>query len=167
MSELPKTSIYAALRLPQRYASETYEDTDLARTRIATVKEKIFKAPVSSILLVSGTAGPIVNQLREMGKKAYGISFTEYYTDQFKEEEKARLPSNKVDVIVVHGIGSEQAKNPEFSSRLLVSLLDFYKSRQVLVILETSLTVTDFQTRYQIDIPTSIRMHLKKEESWM
>ena len=166
MNNLPITSILSAFHLPQRYASETYEDTDLPRTAISGLQQKIYKAPTSGTLLVSGTAGPIVNQLREMGRKTHGIPFTEYSTDQFKDE-KVSLPSNKVEVVVVYGIGNEQAKNSEFSSRLLISMLDFYKSRQVLVIMETSLTITDFQTRYQIDTPTSIRMRLKKEQSWL
>lgn len=166
MPTLPLSSIYSAFHLPKRYATETYEDTELPKTQIPILTKKIYAAPKAGTLLVSGTAGPIINQLWEMGRKSYGIPFTEYYSDQFKEE-KTQLPSNKVDVVVIYGIGNEQGKNPEFSTRLLTSLLDFYKSRDILVILETPMSKTDFQTRYQLDITTTLKLQLKKEQAWL
>jgi len=163
---LPTSSIYQALRLPVRYLGEDYDKSDMPKTRIKSLTDSIYKAPDKGQLLISGSAGPIINQLWEMGRKTFGISFTEYYESQFADDTDSRLPS-KVSSIVVHGIGNERAKNFEFSTRLLVSLLDYYSSREVLVILETPLTITDFTQRYGIEIPTTLKLRMKKEASWL
>jgi len=162
---LPVSSIYRVLHLPVRYTEEPYEQTTLIQSKIQDIQKKIYNAPSSGTLLISGTAGPIVNQLYEMGRKCYGISFVNFYNDKLSNED-TMLPG-KVAVAVIYGVGNEPAKNSEYGSKLLGSILDYYKNKEVLVIVETPLTTSDFLVKYGIEFSNKLNIRLKKEEAWV
>lgn len=152
------------LGLPARIATETYDKVEGVRSVIEKFREKIFNAPTTGVLLISGTASPIVLQFMDMGRKVAGVSFVDYYDSQFTEDKE---PPPVKDVVLIYGVGIEPAKNPEYSGRLLNSLIDFYKNKEVLVIVETPLTLTNFAIRYGIDFSNKKALPLKKEKAWV
>ena len=163
--ELPR-SAYPFLGLPEYYYGLDYKDTKLVPTKVQPLIDSINRAPEAGVLLVSGCSAPIVNQLIKGGRKAVGLSFPEYYSSTFlKNEDAMELPN--ASVVLVHSIGSEAANNMAYSGKLLGNILSYYKSRTTLVILETNLTLSNFQTTYSMSIKNTVTLQLREEDSWL
>jgi hypothetical protein len=160
---LPKIA-YSVLGLPVHYHNVNYEDTKLIASKMSSTRDKISRAPNSGILLVTGTAAPIVNQfLDERKRKVVGFSFVDYYNSKLSNEETMSVPNGQV--IVIYGIGTEPASNPQFASKLLNALLGGFKNS--LVILETDKSVSNFQTSYGILITNSISIPEIEAAKWI
>ena len=166
MDELTKVKyVLKMCGLPARYAEETYATTLLTKDKTATLRDSIFKIPQSARLLVSGSAGPIVNQLiNEMNKKVVGCSFTEYFESKLSNEPIS-LP--KASVVVIYSVGAEPARNKEFSTTILNSIIEFYRNNDTLLIFETPLTLTQFETTYGISIPNKRQIKIKPSSDWV
>lgn len=65
----------------------------------------------------------------------------------------------------MYNVGAEPAKNPEYASRLLQSLLATNSNR--LVIIATLLTKSTFETTYGITFVNSIHIKPQKEDKWI
>lgn len=161
---LPK-SAYSILGLPAHYHGITYEDTKLVPTRQKAIEESINRAPSSGLLLVSGTASPIVNQCISMGKKTIGISFPELFDERFNSGDNDSHPNSPV--VLVFDVGLEAAKSKEFSATILNSIISYYKSRETLLIIETQLTPSNFVTTYGLSIKNTLTIPQKEEEAWV
>lgn len=161
---LPK-SAYVILGIPAYYHSINYGQTKLAPTRQVAIYESIQSAPTQGVLLVSGCAAPIVNQLFDMNRKVIGISFSELFDARFNPETDSRYPNSPV--VLVHSIGLESAKDKSYSTTILNSILSFYKARDTLVLLETPLTVSNFTTTYGIVIKNTLSIPLVEEQQWV
>jgi hypothetical protein len=161
--KLPKT-LYIFRGLPSFYHGLTYNNTKLAQLKQEQLQEKIANAPSSGTLLVCGCAGPIVNQLMTT-QKVTGLSFVEYFDSRLSDSETLALPQSPV--VVIYDIGSEPAKNTDYSSKLLSGIIASYKSGETLLILETQLTATNFAQKYGITIKNSVTLPLQEEESWI
>ena len=157
-------TLYQLRGLPIYYFGLTYSDTKLPQLKYEALQLKIAKAPTSGVLLVSGCAAPIVNQLMET-RKVMGVDFIEYYEERFTDKESSTLPN--APVVVLYGVGSEPARNSEYAARLLQSIIGQYKSSETLLIIETELTKSNFMTKYGIDIKNSVVVPLKEEEAWI
>lgn len=156
--------VYSTLGLPTSYFGIGYEQTKLPAVKAQDIKAKIAKAPASGVLLISGCAGPVVNQLLEMGKrKIVGLSFSDFYQSKLSNEESMSTPM--ASVVVIHGIGSEPANNTQFASKVLNSLLGNYKS--CLVILETDKTVNNFQVAYSLSVANVLTIPELDTERWV
>lgn len=160
---VPK-QLYPLRGLPSYYHGLTYGDTKLPVTKVEGLVAKIDNAPERGVLLITGTAAPVVNQFMDKGVKVVGVSFIEYFESRFNEQE-CSLPSGSV--VVIYDIGSEPAKSTDYSSRLLQSILATYRSVDTLVLLETNLTPTTFSQKYGTTISNSINLQLKEEETWI
>ena len=160
---LPRIA-YSVLGLPTSYYGMTYKDTKLPVPRAQDLEVKIKKAPTSGVLLVSGTAAPIVNQLLEMGgRKVVGLSFSDFYQSKLSNEEAMSTPI--APIVVIYGIGSEPANNTQFASKILNSLLSNYKP--CLVILETDKTVNNFQVAYSLAITNVLTIPELDTPKWV
>lgn len=160
---LPKSG-YGILGLPYHYYGISYEDTKLVPTRQKVIEESIDRAPTSGVLLVSGSAAAVVNQLLYK-RKVVGISFSELFDHRFGDESSGSYPNSPV--VLIYAIGLEAAKSKEYSSTILNSLLSYYKARETLVILETHLTPSNFQTTYGLTIKNTISIPPKEDEAWV
>jgi hypothetical protein len=154
---------YTILGLPTHYHGMDYSDTKLIASRIDGIREKISKAPQSGVLLVSGTAAPIINQLIGTGRKTIGIDFVQYFNSKLSNEETMDLP--RANVVLIYNVGAEPANNATFSGKLLNSLLSFYKSS--LVVIESDKTPTAFSSTYSLAIANSIIVAPKDVERWI
>lgn len=159
--KLPKLA-YQMLGLPTNYHNMTFKDTKLSEVKALDIEKKIAKAPASGVLLVSGTAGPIVNILMAT-RKVVGLDFSEFYQSKLSNEESMETPRGAV--VVIYGIGTEPANSSQFASKLLNSLLGSYKSS--LVILETDKTPNNFQTTYSLVVANTLTAPELDVEKWV
>jgi len=157
-------SAYSILGLPQFYCGITYSDTKLVPTKQKSLEESIAKAPSSGILLISGCSAPIVNQLFELDRKVVGISFPESFDDRFSSNDTS-YPNSPV--VLLYDIGLEAAKDKAYSTTILNSIISYYRARDTLLLLETQLTPSNFQTTYGLSIKNTIIIPLREEESWL
>ena len=160
----PLSMIYKIKRLPVRLLDENLEDTTMAEVKYESFRQKMFKAPVTGKLLVSGTAGPVINHLYEQGRTCAGMSFVEHYSSKLQGD--ADTPPI-AEVILLYGIGNEPAKNSEYATKLLEGILDHCKNKKVLLVVETHLSVTNFHTKYGIQFDNKLNIQLKAEDIWM
>jgi len=160
---LPKT-LYTFRGLPSFYHGLDYTHTKLSPLKQGQLQEKISSAPLSGTLLVCGCAAPIVNQLMPV-RKVTGLSFVEYFDSRLSDGDTLALPQSPV--VVIYDIGSEPAKNTDYSSKLLAGIIASYKSGETLLILETQLTPTNFAQKYGVTIKNAVSLALQEEESWI
>lgn len=161
---LPK-SAFQILGIPMHYHGITYKDTKLVITRQKAVEESMQRAPASGVLLVSGCAAPIVNQMFAMDRKVIGLSFSELFDSRFSSENNDSYPNSPV--VLIHSIGLESAKDKSYSATILNSMLSFYRARDTLVLLETPLTVSNFTTTYGLSIANTISIPMQEEAKWV
>lgn len=161
---LPK-SAYSILGIPRFYADIAYEGTTLLPTKQLAIRESIAKAPTQGLLLVSGCAAPVVNQLFALDRKVVGISFSELFDDRFKSGDNDSYPQSPV--VLLYAIGLEAAKDKAFSMTILNSIISYYKARETLLILETHLTPSNFQTAYGLTVKNVLSINLKEAETWV
>ena len=152
------------LGLPRHYHNLNYSDTRLVPTKQKSLEESISKAPASGVLLVSGCSAPIVNQLLNQDRKVVGISFPQTFDEQFNDGD-SQYPNSPV--VLLYDIGMEAAKNKDYSATIINSILSYYKARETLLILETPLTPSNFQTTYGLSVKNSITIALKEEDAWL
>lgn len=161
---LPR-SAFAVLGVPMHYHGVTYKETKLVPTRQKAIEESIARAPTSGILLVSGIAAPIVNQLFSMDRKVVGISFPELFNDRFNAGDNDSYVNSPV--VLVYDVSLEAAKSKEFSATILNSIISYYRARQTLLIIETPLTVSNFTTTYGLSITNTLSIPPQGEPSWV
>ena len=153
--------IYLLSNIPLSYLGKTYEDY-LVKPKAVQLYQKITKAPPSGRLLVVGDPAPILNHLSE-DRKVFGVDFVEYYESRFKDDSNS-IPKS-TEVLLIYNVGAEPAKNPEYASKLLQSLLATHNDK--LVIVATILTKTTFETTYGLTFVNSVTLKVKKEEQWI
>jgi len=160
----PTSLVYKSRRLPVRLLEEDWEATTTSKVKQEMLRQKIFKAPETGTLLVSGTAGPIINQLYQMGRKCAGLSLIEYFESKLQSEGEKPPVS---EVIFLYGVGNEPAKSGEYGGKLISGLMEYCKNRGYLLVIETHLSPTNFEVRYGINITTKISIKLKAEDAWL
>jgi hypothetical protein len=152
------------LGIPTDFYNVGYEDVKLLPTRIEAIRGKIAKAPSAGVLLVSGTAAPIINQLLDMkNRKVVGIDFVEYYNSKLSSENTIELP--KASIILLYNVGLEPANNATFAGKILSSIMSMFRSS--LLIIETDKTPSSFITTYGISIVNSLIIPTKDIEKWV
>lgn len=152
------------LGLPRHYHNLTYSDTKLVPTKQKSLEESISKAPASGVLLVSGCSAPIVNQLLHQDRKVVGMAFPEVFDERFSDGD-LQYPNSPI--VLLHSIGLEAAKSKDYSATILNSIMSYYRSRDTLLILETPLTPSNFQTTYGLSVKNSVTIQLKEEDAWI
>ena len=164
MSPVDLKMVYRMRRLPPRLIDETLEETTMPEVKRAAFTEKLFKAPTVGKLLISGTAGPVINHLYQQGRTCAGMSFVEHYGAKLQSESD-KPPISQV--ILLYGVGNEPAKNSEYGTKLLEGIIDHCKNKGVLLIVETHLSLTNFQAKYGLTFDNKLNLQLKSEDIWM
>lgn len=156
--------IYRLRRLPVRLLEEPLEATTMPEVKHELFRKKLFAAPISGKLLITGTAGPVINQLYQQGRTCVGMSFVEHYTAKLQGEADS-IP--KGEVLLLYGVGNEPARNAEYSTRLLEGIIDHCKNKDILLIVETHLSATNFNVKYGLKFDNKITLQLKEDAVWM
>jgi hypothetical protein len=151
-----------AYGLPTAYADITWEHTNLSLGREDILKDKTAKAPRAGLVVIRGTAAPMVLQLLDEGRTARGISFTERCGAAFDTFENPIA-----DVVVVYGVGDEISVSGKVTGQILRNLVQYYKAKKVLLILETTLTKSDILKTYDINAINFLSIGIKEEEKWV
>ena len=97
------------------------------------------------------------------GKTLVGLSFPEYYESRFSEDVMSKPQASQV--VFIRAIGKEPAKNSEYASKLLQGLIEFYSGS--LIVLETVLSKTSFESTYGISVVTHLTLQKKEEDNWL
>lgn len=161
INERAKKAIYSLSNIPLSYLGKTYSDY-LVKSKAIQMQQKITKAPSSGKLLVIGDPAPIINQLSG-DRKVFGVDFVEYYESRFKDDDNP-IPKT-TEALLIYNVGAEPAKNPEYASKLLQSLIAVHDDK--LVVIATVLTKTTFEATYGLTFVNSVTLKVKKEEQWI
>lgn len=156
--------IYRLRKLPVRLLDEGLDSTTMPEVKHEGFRQKIFLAPSSGKLLVTGTAGPVINQLYQQGRTCVGMSFVDHYTAKLQGETD-RPPIG--EVLLLYGVGNEPAKNSEYATRLIEGVIDYCNNHNVLLIIETHLSATNFTVKYGLKFDNKIVLQLKEGAIWM
>jgi hypothetical protein len=161
-----RKTVYGLRGIPPEYANISFEDTDTIKTKLKKYQLAIENAPTSGILLVSGTSAPVLNTLFDAKRKIIGLDFIDIYNSRF-EEDKISYDGIISDVVLLKNIGLEPASSTTFASKLLSSIIGKYTSHNVLLILETHLTPSQFTQQYGIPIVNTMILKPKAETNWI
>ena len=153
-------TLYSLHGIPLEALDIRLEDV-LPKTKAAQLRAKLKNTPKKGVLLVSGTALPIVNEIFS-SKPVVGIDFVSYYQSQFSEE-KTYVP--KADRYYLYNIGKEPAKSTSYAIKLIEAFLALHK--ESFIILETSLSKTEFERQYQMSFVNYLAIKPKKEDKWV
>lgn len=160
---MKKGAIYKVLGLPMSYEGVTFEDTNLSEQKQDAIKEALDNMPDSALLIVTGTAAPIMDYFLKY-RNIRGLSFSEVFDYNFKEGE---LIFPDCDVMFVYGVGDEKAIKKEFPRKVLHRLLKYYHNKGISVVIETSSTASALRTAYDIDVSNKIAIGSKEKKSWI
>lgn len=155
-----KLMIYGIYGLPPSYHGITYGDTQLVSVKQEQLREKVSNAPNSGTLTVQGTAAPIVNQLLKT-RKVRGIDFVERSTSAFDQHTNPHA-----EVVVLYGVGSEVSMNGKVSGLVLRNLVEYYRNRKTLLVIETHLSKQELLSRYDFKVTNFMKILRKEEEIW-
>lgn len=154
--------VYPLYGLPSYYAGLTFAHTGLSKAQQERFTKSIENAPPTGVLAIRGMAAPVVNLLLEQKRKVRGIDFTVRSQNAFEEHQNPAA-----EVIVIYNVGVEITGNSNISKKILRSLIQYYKERQTLVIIESTLGKSDFRLQYDIDIANFITIPEAAEAQWI
>ena len=144
MTKKQLTILYALNNIPIEILDDPLERY-FPPSKVNAMKSILNNMPETGVLLVSGTANPIINYIF-LQRRIYGIDFVQYYEEQFVDK-KIDIPK-KMGVYYIYNIGKEPAKNKEYSAKLLESFIASH--RNAFIILETTLPKTEFERTYRL-----------------
>lgn len=148
--------------LPVSYTDSSYTSTSLSKTQQAKIQASIAAAPKAGLLVIQGTAAPIVAQLQDIGRQVRGIDFSKRTMAAF--EQHMNPPA---DVIIIYNIGFEITMNSNVSKKVLASLIKHYQEQRSLIILETRLTKAEMLSTYDMSITNFIKILPKDDDTWV
>ncbi len=158
----PSKFTYKHYHIPITYIGMKYSDLNVSKVKADKIATSVSKAPIKGLLVIKGSAGPIINQLCEDGRSIRGIDFTDRSNTAF---EKHNNP--EAAVVLIHSIGAEVTTNYNISRQVLQALLKFYSRRQTLVVLETSFGKSELRSNYDLTPNNYIILDEKEEEAWV
>jgi len=162
ISETKMKLVFRTLGMPKWV---NLEETDLKSAGKHKFHEIVEKAPKIGKLIVNGASSPLVQELFKKGRKVAAINYYELFNAKFTEEPIEIPPTRDGQVTLIYEVGKEPIKNYEYSAKLLQGLISKY-SQNGLVIIETHLAPSAFNTAYGQDIQNKLSIPLKKEEVW-
>jgi len=157
-----KRKLFEIYGLPSAYADMSYEDTGLSKVKQEGIKKTIERAPAKGTLTIQGTAGPIVTQLINNGRKVRGIDFIAFSSNAFAEHT---MPIS--DVVLLYNVGIEVSTNFNISKQVFAKIRKYYTERNVLLIIETDLGKTDLLSKYDFRVTNFLRVPNKEETIWV
>lgn len=156
------SQVFKILGLPRVVS---WEETGIKPAALRRTKEAISKAPENGKLVVSGVSSPVIQELYAQGRKIAAIDYVDIFNAKFTNEEINLPPTRVGQVTLIYNVGNEPAKNFEYSSKVLATLLSKY-SATGLVVIETSLTPSNFNLQYSLNVKNKLVIPALEEILW-
>jgi len=153
---------YTHFGIPVTYIGVTYKDLDVSSIKAKHLEGKMKQAPPQGLLVIQGSAAPVINQLHKQGRSMRGIDFIVRAGEAFEPHEEP-----KADVILIYNVGAEVSMKSIISGKVLNALLKHYASRRTLVVLETHLTKSELRHNYDINVSNYVTLNRKPDEVWV
>lgn len=153
-------TVYAVYGLPPAYANGTWESLDVSPENTARYKEA-FKNPINSTVFVQGTLAPIIQQLLEQGLKVRGVDFTKRQNAAFEDHNNP-----DAEVVLIWNVNKYSGK-AEVSMNLLQNLIQYYRGRNALVIVQSEESAVFMRDNYGFITNNKIKLLPKPEEKWL
>lgn len=152
--------VFGQYGLPKGHCNKSWDDCDLREPE----KERLqtaFSNPISSVVFVQGTTAPIINQLIQQKSKVRGIDLLKRLQNPFQEYDN---PDG--DVILVYNAERYTGK-PEIAISLFKNILNYYRGKDVLVLIESSQSYNFLRDSYGLDCSNKIKVPILKETKWL
>lgn len=154
-------TVYAVYGLPPAYSLQNPWDTlDVSKEEQQRITEA-FKSPISSTVFVQGSAAPIIQQLLAQKVKVRGIDFSKRQMNAFEEHNNP-----EAEVILIWNVNKYSGKS-EVSINLLDNLISFYRSKNALVIVQSSESFTFMRDNYGFSTVNKLKFLPKPDTKWL
>jgi len=160
MSDVGK--VFKVMGLPKVV---TWEETGIKPATLRRTQEAIASAPQEGQLIISGVSSPVIQEFYKQGRKVTAIDYVDLFNSKFTDEEINLPPARAGQVTLIYNVGNEPAKNFEFSSKILGALLKKFAANG-LVVIETSLTPSNFNLQYSMNIKNKFIIPMVEEDLW-
>lgn len=153
-------TVYAVYGLPPQYAKITWESLEVNKDDEERIKNA-FKNPISSVVFIQGVSAPIIQQLLEQKLRVRGIDLGKRQNAAFEEHNNP-----DADVVLVYNVNKYSGK-PEISINLLNSIIQYYRSKNVLVIVESQESSIFMRDNYSFSTNNKLKLLQKQEVKWL
>lgn len=153
-------TVYAVYGLPAAYAKGSWDTLEVS-TEESKRYQEAFKNPINSTIFVQGSCAPVIQQLLEQGKKVRGIDFSKRQNAAFEEHNNP-----DAEVILIWNINKYSGK-AEVSMNLLSNLIQYYRGRNALVILQSEESSIFLRDNYGIATNNKLKLLTKAEPKWL
>ena len=156
-----KKALYKIIGLPPNYTKNTL---NVSEDMLKKLKNMLSRLPITKIF-ISGDVGGFTNLMIDtLGiNVCRGIDYKKVFADTFDKEKSAyKVPYNKV--VMLYGVGDEQAVSSAFSSQLLKGLLKTLEEHSCTVFIQTDLSYPQFLDKYNIVCKNILRLPKKQED---
>ena len=151
---------YAIYGLPPAYAEASWENIEVSPEEKTRLTEA-FKSPISSTIFVQGSCGAIIQQLIEQKSKVRGIDFSKRQLNAFEEHDNP-----DAEVILIWGVSRYSGK-AEVSQNLLLNLVEYYRSKNVMVIVQSNESSIFMRDNYGFVTANKLKLLPKAEVKWI
>lgn len=154
-------TVYAVYGLPPAYSRENpWDSLDVSKEEQERITEA-FKEPINSTIFVQGSASPIIQQLVAQKAKVRGIDFSKRQLNAFDEHNNP-----EADVILIWNVNKYSGK-AEVSINMLDNLISFYRSKNAMVIVQSSESSTFMRDSYGFTSVNKLKFLPKQEVKWL
>jgi hypothetical protein len=153
-------TVFAVYGLPPAYANGGWEGIDVSQDEIDRYKTA-FSSPISSTVFVQGSCAPIIQQLLEQGSKVRGIDLSKRQNAAFEDHNNP-----DADVILIWNVNKYSGR-PEVSINLLNNLINYYRTKSALVIVQSPESSIFMRDNYGFQTPNKIKLLPKAEVKWL
>ena len=151
---------YAIYGLPPSYAEASWDNLEVSQDE-CTRLTNAFKSPIPSTIFVQGNCAPLVQQLIEQKVKVRGIDFTKRQMAAFEDHDNP-----DAEVVLIWGVNRYSGK-AEVSQNLLLNLIEYYRSKNVMVIVQSSESSIFLRDNYGFTTNNKLKLLLKAEVKWI
>jgi len=164
MDTLKVTLMYSGL--PKKWASpENYEGLNSVRKEeiYNTLKTKVVDKPGNTIF-VKGDGGYLYHLLSDItgSSKIKGIDFKKFFSESLSKEQPS-IP--KAPYVFVYNVGTEQAINTAYASKILSGIVTTLTDRNSWAIIVSDYPHATFYKNYGIEIPNSLTFPSKRQKN--
>jgi hypothetical protein len=152
--------------LPKNYGSLSKDDFVISQTKLNEIINKVkqLKTKDKPITLFIKDIGGLLVKETINDVNYYGIDFQTYFDSRFSgNKEDLDIPAD-VDIVVIYNVGLEASLNKDFSSQLLLGLIEKFKGLNKHVFVFSHMNYSTFFKKYEIEIVNTINGRKKEDE---
>ena len=150
--------------LPKSWAKYTKDNFSISTTKFNEVKEKLMSLNIDNVVIYMQNACKLFVPYLLDKWKVSGIDFIDYFDSVFKENREYDLVETS-DYYIIYNVGLEKALNTDFSSKLLIGLIEKINNFEANIVICSHLSYTEFFKKYQIEISNKIQLREKPQKS--